>query len=338
MRTLYAGVLRLYPRALQQQFGEEMLAVHCEASQQARACGFWHHLRFCVREVFGILSDATSATHLGNPFMTRFRWIALGGVAGLLIATLFVNLAEPSYVSSAVVRITQASISDRYVPTAAFDGRALMERLIKSIMTRGSLVTIIQTYKLYPSDIRRMPIEDVIERMRRDVQIVHLGDSTRIAFIYQDPLLAQKVVQHIQGLLIFEYKNARGEDASTTLTFLAGRAEEASREWVEAIQREQAAGSASARLHMDAELARDRYKAVNEKLAEAKTAKAMEEMKFGPRIEMLDPASLAMMPLRSTFMVLLTGLLGGLLSGFVVGLYLSLLSVRKMRLAASMNG
>lgn len=112
MRAIYRMLLRLYPKVLRDEFAAEMLSVHCQAAADARAAGGWPYLCFCFREFFGILSDLTTASHFGRPSMTHLRWSVLGGVAGLLVATLVVTFSD-DYRSTGLLRITPSAIGER---------------------------------------------------------------------------------------------------------------------------------------------------------------------------------------------------------------------------------
>lgn len=324
MRAIYTMLLRLYPKSLRDEFAEEMLAVHCQAAADARAAGGWQYLRFCLREFFGILADLTTATHLGRPLMNHFRWSILGGIAGLLIATMVVASGD-SYRSTGLLQIKPAAIHERYVPIAPFVPEAGLEKLTELILSHVVLANIIQTHDLYPYLIKRMPLEEVIQKMKLDIEIApsaHQG--IKVAFTYPNRFLAQKVLADLISRIISEHRRIRDEEFGLYLYSLTGRAEDAANEWAEAIKRAQAGGERNARLRMDVDLARERYKRVNDRLAEARTAKAMEAMKLGPEMELIDQASLPLSQDRNPAIVFLVGLAGGIGAGLVISLLIAM--------------
>lgn len=329
MRAIYTMLLRLYPKSLRDEFAEEMLAVHCQAAADARAAGGWQYLRFCLREFFGILSDLTTATHLGRPLMTHFRWSILGGIAGLLIATMVVTFGD-SYRSTGLMQIKPTAIDERYVPIAPFIREAGLERITESILSTASLTNLIHTYDLYPRSTRRMPMIEVVQEMKSDIEIAPSGrQGIQVAFTYPNRFLAQKVLADLIGRIVSEDRRIREEEASLSVQFLADRAEEAAKEWAEAIKRAQAGGERNARLQMDIDLARDHYKKVSDRLAEARTAKAMEAMKLGPAIELIDQASLPFSQDRNPVIVFLVGLAGGISTGLVISLLIAMSRARR---------
>ena len=328
MRTLYSALLRLYPKSMQEQYTEEMFEVHCDAAQQARSVGSWHYVLFCFREVSGLLFDVTRTAPLGRTSVTRFRWIALGGLIGLGLAAFTVNYTE-AYRSTAVLRIGQPRISNRYVAGNPIDPQALVRRMKETLFSRASLVNIIQTYALYPREIKRVPIEDVIETMRQDLEIKVAGEDTfRIGFTYRDNVLAQKVVSELVGRIFSEYEQSRKSEVTMAREFLSSRVEDTAREWADAeaaMKKAQAVGGGGGRLQLDLDLARDHYKSASDKLSEARTTAVMEARKLGPNLEMLDSASLPLSPTYNSGIVLLTGFGGGVVLGFLVSLLLSFL-------------
>ena len=326
MRTLYSVLLRLYPKSLQEQYAMEMFEVHCDAALQARSVGTWHYALFCFREVFGLLFDVTKTAPLGRTSMTRFRWIALGGLVGLAIAAFTVNYTE-AYRSTAVLRIGQPRISNRYVAGNPIDPQALVRQMKETLFSRASLVNIVQTYALYPREIKRVSIEDVIETMRQDLEIKVAGEDTfRIGFTYRDNVLAQKVVRELVERIFSEYEQSRKSEVTMAREFLSSRVEDTAREWADAeaaIKKAQAVSGG--RLQLDLDLARDHYKSASDKLSEARTTAVMEARKLGPNLEMLDPASLPLSPTYNSGIVLLTGFGGGGVLGFLASLLLSFL-------------
>lgn len=58
METIYRSLLRLYPAACRNEFGEEMIAVFRQAQAAAKADGHGAYWRFCWRELTGIAGGA----------------------------------------------------------------------------------------------------------------------------------------------------------------------------------------------------------------------------------------------------------------------------------------
>lgn len=83
------------------------------------------------------------------------------------------------------------------------------------------------------------------------------------------------------------------------------------------------------RQQFDISLARDRYRAAREKLSEAQGLQAMEKLKLGPRLEVVEPPSYPISLVRSTRLILFGGFAGGLFVGQLAHLLLAWRSVRR---------
>lgn len=75
MRRLYQGLLRLYPAAYQQEFGEEMQCVFLQAQSELRTWPLMKRARFCAREIVGLFSGAVQVQL--RLFLGADTWLAL---------------------------------------------------------------------------------------------------------------------------------------------------------------------------------------------------------------------------------------------------------------------
>ena len=125
--------------------------------------------------------------------MQLSRW-ALGaivvgcGIAGLALTTAVVFSLPYQYRSTAILKVP-ANETDTLVPETA-----------KAALPRSLLVSIINERSLYVSERKAMPMEDVIERMRRAISIRPAGrNRVAVGFIDPDPSKAQGVTQMLAG-------------------------------------------------------------------------------------------------------------------------------------------
>lgn len=158
-------------------------------------------------------------------------WILGPLYAGVVIATVVACLWPDTYVSSAVVRVTPPQVPERYVQSAL--NQLLNERInsiAQQVLSRSALINIIQTFDLYERDRRRLPMEDVVDRMRnKDVSIGMVsslqGQSARagafpVSFKYEDRYKAQQVTREIVSRLISENTRAQLSVTQNTTEFL----------------------------------------------------------------------------------------------------------------------
>src|SRR5215475_3097981 len=105
-------------------------------------------------------------------------WIFGPFLFGLVAAVVGVYLWPDSYVSQAVVKIVPQQVPTNLVQAAI--NQQMSDRInsmAQQILSRTTLTTIINTFGLYPRERTRMPIEDVIELMKKQVEIVPVASA-----------------------------------------------------------------------------------------------------------------------------------------------------------------
>ena len=129
------------------------------------------------------------------------RITVAGCLAGLLSAAALFFVAPVHYQSRVVVMVAPASESTNL----------LMQRLVQRAFSRESLASIIQEHNLYSRERSRMPIDEVIARMQRAVNVVPIlpaSSSNRglpgfiVRFDYSDPRVAQAVNAELTSRLL----------------------------------------------------------------------------------------------------------------------------------------
>jgi polysaccharide chain length determinant protein (PEP-CTERM system associated) len=95
-------------------------------------------------------------------------------------------------------------------------------------MSRTRLEGIVVDLNLYPEERRSGLMEDVIERMRKDVNVqVVRGDAFKVAYVSESPITAMKVTERLAGLFIDENLKDREQMAQGTSQFLESQLEDA---------------------------------------------------------------------------------------------------------------
>jgi len=157
-------------------------------------------------------------------------WIFGPFLLCVVVSVVGVYMWPDSYVSQEVVKITPQQIPESMVQSsinqAMFDRISSMEQ---EILSRNELTNIIRNYGLYPREISRMPVEDVIELMKKNISILPVTGANpnsggvrtipafAIQFSYSDRLLAQKVVQDLGARFIDEnIRNSTNRTFQTT--------------------------------------------------------------------------------------------------------------------------
>jgi len=120
-----------------------------------------------------------------------------------------VFLWPDKYVSEAKVKITPQQVPENMVPSTINQG--MWDRILsmdQEIRSRNVLTSIIQSKNLYPKDRVRMPMDDVVEEMHKDIVVAPLVPANSnnrvipaflIQFTYENKYLAQQVVADLMS-------------------------------------------------------------------------------------------------------------------------------------------
>lgn len=169
-------------------------------------------------------------------------WIVGPIFAGLVASVVGVYLWDDTYLSSTTIKVIPQQVPEDYVKSNV--NQQLSERIgamAQNVLSRAVLTTLIQNLELYPRDRNRLPMDDLVENMRKSVQISNVGTyassgttkavpAFEISYKYTDRFKAQRVVadlaskfidqsvrertissQGTQGLLRDEWERSRKE-------------------------------------------------------------------------------------------------------------------------------
>jgi polysaccharide biosynthesis transport protein len=162
--------------------------------------------------------------------LVRRRWFVCGLACLLWMTALGVLMYLPNrYTSEAIIFAVQQRVPERYVvPTATSDVSQALEAMVQEVLSRPRLLSIIMELGLYSQQKGQPEPEKLIQKMRRDVT-VHpiqrkLGrgevNAFRVAFVAEDPKLAQAVTQRLTTLFIEQNLKTRADQSSSTTRFL----------------------------------------------------------------------------------------------------------------------
>jgi len=157
-------------------------------------------------------------------------WILGPAFAGLVIAVVVAFLWPDTYVSYASLRVEPQKVPEKFVQSNVnVEMAARIQSMAERIRSRPVLINIIQSYDLYPRERKSMPIEDVVEEMRKNIGIGQVTSqfrgSTRlsafqISFTYENRYIAQKVCSEIVSRFIDENIRERANQSVATTDFL----------------------------------------------------------------------------------------------------------------------
>ena len=162
----------------------------------------------------------------------RIWWVALPIVL-IAVAVFFGSLWLPrSYRSEATVLIEPQKVPSNYVqPTISEDVTDRLQTIRQEILSRARLRKIIAEFNLYSSASGKMPDDEVVELMRRDISVEVVTNQLntdrtksvaafKIAYSGRDPVLVQKVTRDLASLFIEENLKDREQESEGTTDFL----------------------------------------------------------------------------------------------------------------------
>ena len=187
---------------------------------------------------FGVVRRALDIEDYIDIVRRHRGWI-LGPMFGALVLSVVGAYLWPdTYRSSASLRVLSPVMPENLMQSPV--SSTLNERInsmASSIKSRTVLQTIIGTYDLYPSDVKRLPIEDVVENMSKKILIskvesINVGAKQgvaafTIAFDYVDRFKAQKVVQDLVGRFMTENQKEQSGHVYQGIQFFKDQSEAA---------------------------------------------------------------------------------------------------------------
>jgi LPS O-antigen subunit length determinant protein (WzzB/FepE family) len=180
MKTLAWWVARLYPEAWRARYAEELEALLDDVGPGA-----------------GDLWDiARGALFMQMTSISFWKIVAGCAVAGALAAGIVAATLPNRYVSTAVLRID----------AAPREAQIQLMRLQQAALSRSSLTSIVTAQNLYTNELKKLPLEDVIQEMRKDIRIrlanLRGEPAFAVEFANENPAAAQATVRAIVSSLI----------------------------------------------------------------------------------------------------------------------------------------
>jgi polysaccharide chain length determinant protein (PEP-CTERM system associated) len=162
-------------------------------------------------------------------------WIFGPLFTALVVSVVVAFLWPDTYVSTATIRVVPPQVPENFVPANVnMDVQGRVNSLIQLILNRATLTNIINTHNLYKKERERLPLDDVIENMRRDdikccplLQTANTQRSERnqypafqIGFAYKNRFIAQKVTTDLVARFLEENVREVSEQTVSTTQFL----------------------------------------------------------------------------------------------------------------------
>jgi len=145
-------------------------------------------------------------------------WLAVWGASWIL---------PPRYKSGTLILVEQPTMPKDYVvPNVSENLQERLQSITQQILSRSHLLHIADELNLYPSERPRLSPDDIVDRMRKniDIELVRGSDNRISAFnVYytaDKPRIAQEVTSKLTNLFIDENLEVRQQESEGNTKFL----------------------------------------------------------------------------------------------------------------------
>jgi uncharacterized protein involved in exopolysaccharide biosynthesis len=169
-------------------------------------------------------------------------WIIGPAFLGLVLGVMGAYLWPDTYTSTGQIRVVPPQVSARLVASNLNEEMSQrVNAIYQDIISHDSLTNMIQTHTLYPDKLRRLPMEDVLEIMKKDIVPSSLrGLNTvvgggrvfafSVSYSYSDRRTARLVCQEIISKFLNETTRARSSESNSTTDFFTQESRSAKQE------------------------------------------------------------------------------------------------------------
>jgi polysaccharide chain length determinant protein (PEP-CTERM system associated) len=166
----------------------------------------------------------------------RGKWFLLGpAILTSMVAATYLRFVPDVYrAETTILVVAQRVPTDIIRSTVTSNVQDRLRSIQQQILSRTRLEPIVLDLNLYSELRQRAPMEDVIEVMRREVEVTTIrGDAFTVAYRSETPILAQQVAERLASLFIEESMRDREVQAEATSQFLESQLNEARQKLIE---------------------------------------------------------------------------------------------------------
>ncbi len=156
----------------------------------------------------------------------RRKWIVIFTALPIIAAGIIYCLITPKIYETftAVIVVPQRVPESYVVPTVTGDTSQRIRTIMQQVTSRTNLEKVIKEFDLYPEARKQMPMEKVVEMMRKKIDVnipkTRVIDSFTISFEGKNPVLIAEVLNYLSNIFIEENIKQREKQAMNTANFL----------------------------------------------------------------------------------------------------------------------
>jgi polysaccharide chain length determinant protein (PEP-CTERM system associated) len=157
--------------------------------------------------------------------LRRIWYILIPLVVILSAAVLYASYAPKEYRATTTILVIPQRVPEAFVRSTVTERvEERLQSLVQDILSRTRLEQVITEFKLYSEEGKSFSAENIVELMRKNIQIEFKGreSSFAISYIGKDPKVVTTVANRLGSLLIEENSKLREQQAQGTSEFLSG--------------------------------------------------------------------------------------------------------------------
>jgi len=163
-------------------------------------------------------------------FLRRIWYIVIPFIVIMAAATLYAFLLPKMYRATALILVAAQKVPESFVqPTVTSKIADRLQSISQEIMSRTRLEQVISEFKLYSEEAKSLSREEIIELMRKNIQVEIEGKEGRggresfftISYIGKDPGVVARVTNKLTSLFIEENLKLREEQSQGTSDFVS---------------------------------------------------------------------------------------------------------------------
>jgi polysaccharide chain length determinant protein (PEP-CTERM system associated) len=157
-------------------------------------------------------------------FLRRIWYILIPFIVILAAASLYAFYLPKMYRATTLILVTPQKVPEAFIrPTVTSKIEDRLQSISQEIMSRTRLEQVISEFKLYSEEARSLSQEEIIELMRKDIQVELKGKEGffTISYTGKDPRIVTMVTNKLASLFIEENLKLREQQAQGTSDFLS---------------------------------------------------------------------------------------------------------------------
>ena len=181
--------------------------------------------------------ELTFEDYLAN-VRRRRRLIIIPTILGAISGYILSLYLPKHYISHTTILVEQPVVPDSYVkPVVSENLNQRLASMKEQILSRTRLQHLVEHFGLYRNDVMRVPLEELVERLRKSITVTPLSAMTgtrsselpgfSVDVRMGEPRLAQQICTEITSMFMEQNLRLRQQQAEDTTQFLAKQLEDA---------------------------------------------------------------------------------------------------------------